>query len=124
EKPDWWRAGPGDVGIEMPYRLWIGESEIEQLEQIPKFIAELSRIIESESIKPERYYEFTQFGTQNWTTFLELFSEQVRLSLLTRDYLQGLLDGRTPEELAGIASAVRRQVARVESVGDAARHVD
>ncbi|RJQ48998.1 MAG: hypothetical protein C4528_01535 [Gammaproteobacteria bacterium] len=112
-----------DSGLEMAYRYWLTEEDIEKLDTAATFIEDGGLILEENGLS-DKFFEHARLGVPNWAMWLRLMRAQCLLQLSVRDYLFAQVSGAKPEELTDLASLVRKRVQLVSDIGEKSFHVD
>lgn len=112
-----------DSGLEMAYRFWLTEEDIEQLTTAAEFIESCGEILEENQLS-DKYFESARLGIPNWAMALRLLRAECLLQLAVRDYLFAQVSGAEPEKLATLAETVRKRVQLVSEIGEKSFHVD
>lgn len=112
-----------DSGLEMAFRFWLTEEDIEKLETAAAFIEGCGAVLEENALS-DRYFELARLGVPNWAMWLRLMRAECLLQLAVRDYLFAQVSGAKPDELNALASDVRERVRLVTETGERSFHVD
>jgi hypothetical protein len=112
-----------DSGLEMAYRFWLTEEDIEQLTTVAAFIENCGKILEENNLS-DKYFELVHLGIPNWAMWLRLLRTECLLQLSVRDYLFAQVSGADPEKLTALAETVRERVQLVSETGGKSFHVD
>lgn len=112
-----------DSGLEMAYRFWLTEEDIEKLGAAATFIEDGGAILEGSGLS-DNYFEHARLGVPNWAMWLRLMRAECLLQLSVRDYLFAQVSGAEPEELNALAGVVRERVQMVSDIGEKSFHVD
>jgi len=112
-----------DSGLEMAYRFWLTEEDIEQLATVADFVQGCGKILEENGLS-DKYFESARLGIPNWTMRLRLLRTECLPQLAVRDYLFAQVSGAGPEKMAALAMAVRERVRLVSETGERSFHVD
>lgn len=115
--------GEAEIGLEMPYRYWLSEEDVDKLKAVASFLDGCGAIFQELGVS-QRYFETTCLGIPNWTTWLRLMHAQCMLDLAIRDYLHGQVSGVAPDLLARSAETVRDRVKLVSEIGGSSFHAD
>lgn len=115
--------GESEIGLEMPYRYWLSEDDVDKLKHVASFIDGCGEIFDELGVS-EHYFETTSLGIPNWITWLHLMHAQCMLDLAIRDYLHGQTSGAAPDLLAKLANSVRDRVKIVDEIGGSSFYVD
>ena len=112
-----------DSGLEMAYRFWLTEEDIDQLTTVATFIEGCGEILEESGLS-DKYFELARLGVPNWVMWLRLFRTECLLQLSVRDYLFAQVAAASPDELNALARTVRERVQLVSETGGKSFHVD
>lgn len=115
--------GEAEIGLEMPYRYWLSEDDVDRLKYVASFLNRCGEIFDELGVS-ERYFETTCLGIPNWITWLHLMHAQCMLDLAIRDYLHGQISGAAPDLLARLANSVRDRVKIVDTIGGSSFYTD
>lgn len=110
-------------GLEMEFRYWLAEEDIDKLETVAGFIESCGKIFDENDLR-QKYFEMACLGIPNWSTWLRLLRAECLLQLAVRDYLFAQVSNATVEELKSLARRVAKQVALVDEIGAKSGHVD
>lgn len=122
--PEQFRTRPRDAGLEMEYRYWIAESELEKIDQVVRVLEELGSALRAALGDATRHFDLTELAVPNWTTWLRLLKAQLHLQLAVRDYLYALATQASTADVERLAKAVKAAAVTVQDVGDVSSHVD
>lgn len=112
-----------DSGLEMAYRFWLTEEDIDQLDTVANFVEHSGSILEENGLT-YHYFEHACLGVPNWAMWLRLMRAECLLQLAVRNYLYAQVCGAEPEELNALAGVVRERVSLVSDIGKKSFHVD
>lgn len=112
-----------DTGLEMAYRYWLTEEDIETLTTVADLIEGCGEILEEHQLS-DKYFELARLGIPNSIMSLRLLRAECLLQLSVRDYLFAQVSGADNERLLSLAQAVRKQVQLVSETGERSFHVD
>jgi len=112
-----------DLGLEMSYRYWLTEDDLEQLETAASFIECFGDILSKHGLSMD-HFETACLGVPNWSTALRLFRAECSLELSIRDYLFGQASKADSMEMQRLAQAVSERVTKLNEIGQNSFHVD
>jgi hypothetical protein len=123
--PESYRPGEDEAGsgLEMAYRFWLTEEDIEKLTTVAEFIEICGQILEENGLS-DKHFELARLGVPNWVMWIRLLRTECLLQLSVRDYLFAQVSGAEPERLNAIAKTVRERVQLVSDTGEKSFHVD
>lgn len=125
DHPEHYRPAKGEEesGLEMAYRYWLTEADIDQLETVAQFIETIGSILEENGLS-KKYFETACLGIPNWSIWLRLMRAECLLQIAVRDYLFSQVSGAKPDRLSTLTELVRARVRLVSEIGEKSFHVD
>ena len=112
-----------DSGLEMAYRFWLTEEDVEKLTVVAQFIEGCGEVLEENKLS-DKYFELARLGIPNWVMWLRLLRVECFLELAVRDYLFAQVSGADADKLTALAQTVRERVQLVSETGERSFHVD
>lgn len=110
-----------ESGLEMAYRYWLTEDDVNDLEAVSIFVERCATILEENNLS-EKYFEMTHIGVPNWATWLRLMRAECLLQIAVRDYLFAQVSGAESERMNELASAIRERVQLINNIGEKPIH--
>lgn len=123
--PERYRPADDEIssGLEMAFRFWLTEEDIEKLDTAAGFIEVCGAAFDEHEIA-DQHFEVARLGVPNWSMWLRLMRAECLLQLAVRDYLFAQVSGAKPDELHDLARVVQERVQLVSEVGERSYHVD
>lgn len=124
DHPDQLRTGSGETGLEMEFRYWITDEEIDKIDHVVETLESLKKVILEGQEYEHSHFELTELAVPNWITFLKLFKAESKLQVAIRDYLYALASGQEYSKTKELSEMIYRRASEVKEIGESAHHVD
>ena len=105
-----------ESGLEMAYRYWLTEDDIDDLEKVADFVEQCSAILDEHNLS-RKYFETAYVGIPNWAAWLRLMRAECLLQIAVRDYLFAQVIGADPNEMGRLANIIRERVKVINEIG-------